>query len=383
MKKNILIIGVRRKCYQTALNLGHNVFLWSDEALSQKRKKHLNGFLEVPYKSCAFELTQEVKDFLDNNSINIVIACTEKSVQLGALARQHLGLKSLGLNIVERFHNKFTMKNTAHKAGIPMTPYRLIEKTTTHEELIEKLKLPVVIKPVDSSGAQDVRIAKDTEEVKALMKPGWLAESFVEGFEVSVESFVQDGKVLFHNMTHYLHQWKKSVAPAHLEEEIKKEVLRLNDAVIKDFGLDRGMTHAEFYITPKGPLFGEIAVRPPGGYYMELIQRVYGFDPWKAYIKLCCKESVDFPQSSQGHAAVMLLHPGVGEIVSVSGENILKEKLSEIVDFSLRCEPGDIITEHINTSNEVGHIIFWEKSWNDILSAIKVVEDHLVFEMKS
>jgi hypothetical protein len=54
----------------------------------------------------------------------------------------------------------------------------------------------------------------------------------------------------------------------------------LNDKILLEFGIDRGMTHAEFYITSNSPVFGELAIRPFGGYYMPLITKVYGFDAW-------------------------------------------------------------------------------------------------------
>ena len=46
------------------------------------------------------------------------------------------------------------------------------------------------------------------------MRLGLLAEKYVAGSEISVETFVEQGKPLFHNCTEYLHQWKKSVVPA-------------------------------------------------------------------------------------------------------------------------------------------------------------------------
>ena len=37
----------------------------------------------------------------------------------------------------------------------------------------------------------------------------------------------------------------------------------------------------EVFLGEEGPVFGEIAARPPGGYLMDLIPRAYGFDPWE------------------------------------------------------------------------------------------------------
>ncbi|MFT6270043.1 MAG: biotin carboxylase [Alphaproteobacteria bacterium] len=382
MKETVLIIGVRRKCYQAAIKLGYDVLLWSDGELSDSRKKGLKGWLEVAYASCKEGLSADVQDFLVHQKISSIIANSEETVMLGARARRFLGLKELDFKITERFHNKLIMKNSARKAGIPVTDYELIDEKTTAQGLVENLGLPLVVKPVDESGAQDVKVARTTDDVHKIMQAGFLAEAFVEGTEVSVETFVQKGEAIFCNCTEYLHQWRKSAVPAQLDESLKKSILDLNERVIKHFKLDAGMTHAEFYLTKNGPVFGEIAVRPPGGYYMELIQRVYGFDAWEAYVQLSCgKEVKPLNGNPKGHAAVVMFHPGAGRVVAIEGEEKVKSRLSEIMEITIRSELGDVITEHTNTSNEVGHILFWEESRKDLLKALDYVEENLKFQL--
>lgn len=384
MKETVLIIGVRRKCYQAAIKLGYEVYLWSDGALNDARKKGLKGWLEIPYASCKDGLSDEVKDFLGQHKISKVIANSEETVVLGAKARKFLGLKLLGSKITERFHNKFIMKNSAREAGIPITNYELINQKTTAESLVANLGLPLVVKPVDESGAQDVKIAKTIDDVNTIMKSGLLAEAFVTGSEVSVESFVQNGEVIFTNCTEYLHQWRKSAVPAPLDENLKNRILELNESVIKHFKLNRGMTHAEFYLTKSGPVFGEIAVRPPGGYYMELIQKVYGFDAWETYVQLSCGKKIkSLNGNPKGHAAVVMFHPGPGKVTAIKGVEEVKATLSDIMELTIRRKPGDTISDHTNTSNEVGHILFWEENREDLLKTIHFVEDNIKFEVNN
>jgi len=379
----ILIIGVRRKCYKAALKLGHEVLLWSDGPLHESRKKKLTDTLEVPYAECARGLSREVLSFLARHEISRVIANTEETVILGARVRRALNLKTLAIDVIDRFHNKYVMKNSAKAAGIPITRYELITDTTTAEELVDSLGLPLVIKPVDESGAEGVIVARTVGKVKSLMAPGLLAEQFVEGSEISVETFIENGKPVFHNITEYLHQWKKSAIPAELTEKTRARVLELNDRVIEHFGVDRGMTHSEFYLTKNGPVFGEIAIRPPGGYYMELISKVYGFDAWEVYVKLSCGEKVGkLNQLPDGIAAVVMLHPGPGEIVSIDGETRIREYFKNLIELKIRVEPGDRVDEHTNTSNEIGHILFWEESREQMIKAIDFFEKNLTITVR-
>jgi len=382
MGRCVLIIGVRRQCYKAALELGHDVILWSDGELKKARKKNLTGWIEDPYSENLPELSEKLIEQLKKFKIERVIANTEETVTLGALVRKALKLKHLAVDVTDRFHNKWVMKNFALKNDIPITKYKLIENDTKPEVLIEELGLPLVIKPVDSSGARDVKIAKNLDDVKSFLETGLLAEAFVEGSEVSVETFVKNGEAIFHNITEYLHQWRKSVVPAKLEDSLKKKILEINDQVLKSFGIDRGMTHAEFYLTKDGPVFGEIAIRPPGGYYMDLIQKVYNFDSWKLYIDLSCgDEPKDFNPNEKGSAAVFMMHPGAGKILSIKGAEEVKEKIENIFEFSLRREVDDIILPHESTSNEVGHILFWSPNREQLNKDLEYIESTLTIEV--
>jgi predicted ATP-grasp superfamily ATP-dependent carboligase len=384
MTKCILVIGVRRQCYRAAISLGHKVVLWADGEISENRKKGLQGWIEQPYLENVTKLSEKAKEELQKFDIERVIANTEETVIIGALVREQLGIKRLAVNVVERFHDKLVMKDFASDCGIPITKYRIIKNDTSAQSLVDFLGLPLVIKPVDESGAQDVKIARNLLDVDKYMSLGLLAEAFVEGSEVSVETFVQEGKPIFHNITGYLHQWRKSVVPADVDKDLRAQILKINDEIIEKFGVDRGMTHAEFYLTKDGPVFGEIAIRPPGGYYMDLIKRVYGFDTWELYVNLSCENGpADLEFKEQGCAAVYMIHPGAGKILSIEGVDKIKNKVKGIFEFSLRRELGDIILEHENTSNEVGHILFWSPDREQLNLDLEFIDANLKFELEA
>jgi biotin carboxylase len=383
MKKCILVIGVRRGCYQAALKLGHDVILWSDKKLNPKRKKDLLGFIEESYSENFKGLSPSVINKLKEFKIDRVVSNTEETVMLGAFVREHLGLKRLAADITNRFHSKLVMKDFAMKCDVPITKYKIVDDKTSAEDLVNYLGFPVVLKPVDDSGARDVKIATMLSEVEEFMKPGLLAESFVKGREVSVETFVKDGVPIFHNITEYLHQWRKSAVPAKLDPDLKAKIFALNDKVVKDFGVDRGMTHAEFYLTDDGPVFGEIAIRPPGGYYMELISKTYGFNAWELYINICCGDNTDYQSIKEdGCSGVFIIHPGDGVIKTIDGVDKIKEELQGIFEFSMRVEVGDTILPHETTSNEVGHILFWSPSRDQLDIDFAYIESHLKFEFE-
>jgi biotin carboxylase len=379
---NVLIVGRRSRCYRAALKIGHKVFLWSDGPLHESRKEKLAGCIETPFSHCEKTILTSDIEAISKFNIEFVIAATESSVDIAAMVRETFKLSGTPLKITSILHNKNAMKLEALKHDIPITKFHLINEKDTPETLVERLGLPLVVKPVAESGARGVMVLKSLEDVNKHSKPGLLAEAFVEGCEVSVETLIHNGIPIFHNITDYLHQWKKSILPATLEQDLTQEIIKINDRVIKGFGVVNGMTHSEFYLTKKGPVFGEMAVRPPGGYYMELIESAYGFNPWKTYVQLETGATpAPLPAKANKYACVLMIHPGAGIVDEILGLEKCKA-LKEIEQFKFKIEPGFEVPEYNSTSSEIGHIIMAADSREILLEKLKFVEDNLIVKIK-
>ncbi|MBA6415148.1 ATP-grasp domain-containing protein [Colwellia sp. 6M3] len=379
---NVLIVGKRGRCYRAALRMGHTVFLWSDGPLHESRKEKLAGWIETPFKSCEKQLLTTDIEAIEEFNIEFVIAATESSVDIAAMIRKQFKLTGTPLKTTNLLHNKNEMKLEALKHNIPITKFHLISDQDTPEILAAKLGLPLVVKPVAESGARGVMVLNNLDEIKLHAKPGLLAEAFVDGTEVSVETFIHNGVPIFHNITEYLHQWKKSIVPAAFEAELLENIININDRVIAGFGVKNGMTHAEFYLTKNGPVFGEMAVRPPGGYYMELIEYAYGFNPWKTYVELeTAATPKPLPVKAKKFSCVFMIHPGAGIVDEVSGIALLKE-LKEVKQFKCKVEPGTLVGERDSTSSEVGHVLMSADTREALLEKLKIVENNLVIKMK-
>lgn len=370
----MLIIGRRGACYRAALKLGHQVFLWSGTPLHESRKARLAGWVEHPFEG-QLEAPQSVIEIASTWNLDFVVAATESSVVPAANLRAALNLPGTTMEVAMLAHDKFVMKTRAREHKVPVTDFHLIEKEDDAAFLINKLGLPLVLKPVDESGATDVKVLTDPGEIEQSMRAGLLAEAYVKGAEVSVETFVKDGEVIFHNVTDYLHAWQKSIAPASLDEALVENILAINRQVIRAFGIRHGMTHAEYYLTADGPVFGEIAVRPPGGYYMDLIQKAYGFDPWQTYITIeTADEVARLPSKAERYAAVYIIHAEQrGMVTAVTGAEALAD-LPGVFEFELDLAVGDVVSERVNTSNEHGHLLITASSRAKVLSLIQRIE---------
>jgi hypothetical protein len=73
----------------------------------------------------------------------------------------------------------------------------------------------------------------------------------------------------------------------------------------------------EVYLREDGLLFGDIALRPPGGYIMELISQSYGFSAWDALVHMELDLPFTFPDTHKYHSAAYIIHPGAGTVQQI------------------------------------------------------------------
>jgi len=316
-----------------------------------------------------------------------IVALIERSVPTAAELAETFDLPGVRPAQAELFRDKVRMKERARAAGIRTAAYLAVTPETSAGELVTELGLPLVVKPRSSSGSRDLVIAKTLAEVRAAIQGAaraeLIAEELVKGVEMSVESLVAGGSLLFTNPSEYLIHGHASIVPAGVSAAHRQGALGLNAEVLQAFGMADGITHLELFITQEGYVLGEVAARPPGGYLMDLIAGAYGFDPYDALLSIVCGESPDVPEASKlpGCAAVLVIHPGAGEVVGVSGiEAITALAGVERVRCSLR--PGDVLGARRGVGESKGWVMFLGSDRMGLLRAIRQVQGLLDIELR-
>jgi biotin carboxylase len=272
------------------------------------------------------EVAQAVLARLGDARPRLVVSVGERGVRAAAALRAALGLPGLQPQQALRVRDKPAMKAAVRAAGVPCTDWRELTGDVGAAALIDALGLPLVFKHRAGAGSRDLTVARDVAGARAFLRGlptaergDWMAERYVQGVEMSLESFLLGGGVAFVNPTEYLVPAFANIAPAALPPEERQAALELNRRALAALGLERGMTHLELYRTAQGPLFGEVAARPPGGRIMRLLRRAYGFDPWEALLAVEEGRPYPFPEHAQRSAGVWLLHPGPGRVRHVRG----------------------------------------------------------------
>lgn len=285
-----------------------------------------------------------------------VVALTEAAVLPAAHLRARLRLPGMSVATASRCTSKRAMKAAIAGAGLPCARLVTVGGAIDADALVGELGLPLVLKPETGSGSRGARIINSAKELPASVSVPCVAESYVDGVEMSVESMVLGGEPVFVNFTEYVEPKWANLLPANLSGRDSEAVYSLNAAAIKALGIERGVTHMEVFLTRDGPVFGELAARPPGGQIMRLISLAYGFDPWAALLALELRERPSIIKEASRTAGMRFLHPGAGTVRAVHGLEEIR-MLATCRELSCRLAPGDVVGPREGTGQHCGFVI--------------------------
>jgi biotin carboxylase len=235
-----------------------------------------------------------------------VVPILEMNVHVALAIAREYGLPSISDECLRLARDKHTMKQAFEAAGVPCARHRAFG---TLDELVQasrELTFPLVLKPRDFAGNVGTIKVDSPQELPAaydycrssLLEIAPLynfsdrrfqAEEYVEStHEVSVEVLNYEGQRVVLAVT------DKVKLPAPYFTEIGQLVpsRETDNPAVRDLGLracaalsmDRGIAHVEILVDGDRLSVVEVAARPGGDGIMDLIDRVYGFNPYDLHI---------------------------------------------------------------------------------------------------
>jgi len=351
---SVLVIGPRRGLVEVLRKQRIPFSIWLE-----KQASGWSG-AEKLLTSPLWKTTDKIKQTLHNEFADTrcthVIAGTEAAVYPASIARRVLGARRSETTTALRCRDKLAMKEYLCDFGVPMTSFLSESSATDAAGVFEVLGCPVVRKSRKSMGGKTLEIIYRERDLVLQKGNRNILEKYVSAPEASIESFINHGRIEFTNITEYHEKGFVNFVPAAFDVVLTNAIQALNRSVIEALKIRWGITHLEIYLTKNGPLFGEIALRPPGGYIMSAIQHAYGFNPWEAFVSMELDEPFDFPDRPLAYTAVEIFHPGAGLVTSVKGESPLREHPSTR-EFRLKIRPGDRIPRRESVGQDTGHIL--------------------------
>ena len=196
----------------------------------------------------------------------------------------------------------------------------------------EAVRFPAVVKPATRHSSLGVQTVYDHTELADQLgtypaNEAVLVEQKVTGQEFSVESLIQDGKVLFASVTQKettdVHS-RFFVEVAHTvpgKHNTTWDTVRLaNELMLDRLAVENGITHAEWRVDRQGDAYlMEVAARTPGDGIMALYRLATGQRMEPEVLRIALGEPAAYAQPRRHARQVYLEHePGLLQDVTVN-----------------------------------------------------------------
>ncbi|MDG9713037.1 ATP-grasp domain-containing protein [Streptomyces sp. DH10] len=310
-----------------------------------------------------------------------VLSLTERGLLPTAAVAERLGLPGNSLHTVGLLQDKQRMREILNARGIGPVHTAAPRGAAELAAFCRTTGGPVILKPAAGTSSQAVfRVAgpKDAEDVwRAFEAAGGtqpIAEEYLDGPEISVESFSYDGKHTVLAVTDKLvgasFVETGHTQPSALPAPVLVEVAALVHAFLDAVGLTEGPAHTEVKVTGKGPRILESHNRIGGDKIRELLRRAYGLDV-VALTAGCplglLRPPADPPVARRG-AAIRFLTPPPGTVRSIA----LPDTEGTSAEIRLDVAVGDLVRPVRSSQDRAGHVI---TDGRDAADAARVCEE--------
>ena len=269
--------------------------------------------------------------------VAVITDQTDLPVRTISYVTNALGLPGIDYKTACIFTDKFLMREKCKEVGIKTIPYKLVDSLEEAIEFFKSLDHAAIIKPICNQGSKGIYKVTTESELKAKYTEACsysrgdklLVEEFITGSELVIEALVLEGQVtnLICGDTHYFKMEdafaaKDRMFPSKQRKELVDKALDLNKRIISEFGLERGLTHAEYIIDGNEIYLIEIAARGGGVYISsDIIPLMTGLNTPNFIIDISTRGKVSYPSITYQERRVCYIAFFLpeGEIVNFSG----------------------------------------------------------------
>jgi hypothetical protein len=289
-----------------------------------------------------------------HGALSLMVTAYETLLEPVALAADALGLKGMSSVTVRGVLNKERLKQTLERAGIPTARAHLIFSHDEGRRFAQEVGFPIVMKPLSGSGGLGTWSIRDCGELEValeLMEPsidnGVLAEEYLRGQELCIDTITTDNEPRFHSICCYRPsilealeeeqvQWS-CVMPRDIDGDFYRDFTGQGLAAIRALSVGNAMTHMEGFITETGVRFTDATLRPAGARIGPMLAYAYDIDPYHAWARVAVDGSFDGPWERRYSVGTIFLRgAGSGLVKMVNGIESVKRTIGELlVDSSL------------------------------------------------
>lgn len=392
MGKKILFVGLNQ-AFISALKKEKDVEVYILEKRDILEKRGIDSSFVKNIRYFSYQNTGEclkkIYEWHEEIHFDAIIPGVEYAVKTAEYASEMLSLKSLGTKSADCLTDKLLLRKLCDRFNIPQPNYKELKEFEDILKFYRGEKL--IIKPRNMQASIGVTLVDGLNDVKNKyenminsremsfitteeIEKSYMIEDYIEGKEISIEALIQDGELVFFNVTEKEVSNKNFVElrhslPANLDKDIINTLIKYKKKLIFALEAQNGILHSEWKINNGIPSLIECAGRVPGDNILDLIELSYDFNVYRAIVDILlgCKHPQVNKQPKKG-SCILYFNPGAGKLIKINGENSLNNSQKndiELIDWNIFVNSGDTIRPLLNSWSRVGYIMTCSKNVND------------------
>jgi hypothetical protein len=311
--------------------LGNKVYLVTSEKLKDKPwpHQHIDEIFYMEGQDVDWNLEHlllGVGNFMKSTKIDAIVALDDYDVEKATYLRENLRIDGMGQTTGRYFRDKLAMRMRAKSCGIPIPAFCSLFNDHDINTFAETIEAPWVLKPRSEASATGIIKIHDKESLWININEmgnnrfKYLLEQFKPGDVYHCDSLISDRKVIFSLTSKYLATpmeisqdggvFRSANIKYNSEDDIA--IKKLNEQVMKGFGLKHGAAHTEFIKSNEdGKIyFLETSSRVGGAHLAEMFAEASNINLWKEWAAiengLVKADKYVLPKVKKGYAGIVL-----------------------------------------------------------------------------
>jgi biotin carboxylase len=327
--------------------------------------------LEVSTRNIDFSvlIARRIADQIPVHGVLTVGTDASRTVSAVAAA---LELPGIRYDVAERATNKVKMRQCLKEHGVPSPDFEYVWSREDARRAVNRLGLPLVIKPADNMGARGVRLLSHKREIddaftaarRASVSGMLIIEEFMQGEELSIDALVWDGRIEITgiadriiNGSPYFIELGHTM-PTIMPQKVQEEAVEVMKQGIRALGIDTGAAKGDIKITPEGPKIGELAARLSGGFMSGYTYPLAtGVNLMSAALRISMGEDPgDLTPKFNRVSAERAIIPPPGKITSIKGLDQARA-LPGVENIFTMYQVGDMFSNPTCNMGKFGNLI--------------------------
>ncbi len=237
-----------------------------------------------------------------NRNIDRIVSLDDFDVEKGAYLRENFRIPGMGQTTARYFRDKLAMRIQAQDAGINVPAFSSLFNDEEINAYIARTSAPWLIKPRGEASATGIKKAHSGHELWEIIhslgekRHQYLVEQFRPGDVYHVDALSLDKKLIFTRVSRYL---ATPMEVAHgggvfrsmtveFGSKDDKALQKMNDQVMKAFGMNYSASHTEFIKCKEDGKFYflETASRVGGANLAEMVEASSGINLWREWANI-------------------------------------------------------------------------------------------------